>query len=255
MHFESRWIPDGFALKKAALADIAQGAWSAVGQGGDEPSLAWLGRLLKEHPERGREIGNLLLELGLQRGDSELAVAVLLAAGQCPWLLEVAQFLAYRLGPGEARDTLNGALATLEGRARSVQKPYACVVLTPDPALLWLADGPTLLAEVQASVLLAVPRAGGQDALDWLAELAPRLPWVAAELPKMIQVLLDGSPQQRLAALAFGLHAPARGKLKPLWQGALAAAAPWLQEPAPPSWPGPPKQTLGQVLQTLVDRR
>lgn len=255
MHFESRWVPDGFALKKAVLADVANGAWTAVGKGGDEPSLAWLGRLLKEQPERGREIANLLLELGLKRGESELAVAVLLAAGQCPWLLELAQFLAYRLDPGEARNTLNAAMATLEGRARSVQKPYACVVLTPFPEVLWLADGATLLAEALASVQGGVPRAGGDDALDWLAEVAPRLPWVGAELPKIIQVLLDGSPDQRLAALAFGLHAPARGKLKSVWQGALNSAAPWLQEPAPPSWPGALKQNLGQILLNLVDRR
>jgi hypothetical protein len=211
MHFESRWVPDGWALKKAALDDAEQGAWSELGKGGLEPSLAWLGRLLQQHSERGLDIANLLLDMGQQRGAPELAVTVLLAAGQCPWLLEVAQFLSCRLGPGEARDTLDAAMPTLERRARSVPKPYACVVLTPAPAVLWLADAPTLLAAARESVRIGVPRAGGADPLDWLAELAPRLAWVNAALPTLLATLAEGTPEERRAALALG----ERGKARP----------------------------------------
>lgn len=203
MHFESRWVPDAWTLNQAAHADAEQGAWIELGKGGLEPSLAWLGRLLEQHPERGLEIANLVLEMGQQRGAPGLAVAVLLSAGHCPWLLEVAHFFAYRLGEGEARDTLNAALPTLELRARSVRQPYACVVWKPAPAVLWLADAPTLLAAARDSVKIGVPRAGGTDPLDWLAELAPRLPWVRAGLPSIRAALLDGTPEERRAASAL----------------------------------------------------
>jgi hypothetical protein len=255
MHFESRWVPDAWTLKKVAQDDAEQGAWIEVGKGGLEPSLGWLGRLLQQHPERGRDIAHLILEMGQQGGAPGLAVAVLLAAGHCPWLLEVAQFLAYRLGPGEARDTLHAALPTLEHRARSVRTPYACVVLNPEPSALWLSDAETLLAAAKESVEMDVPRTGGAHPLDWLAELAPRLPWVGAAVPSILTALLEGGPKERRAALSFGLHATARHKLAPVWQRALASADPWLQEPAPPSWPSASGQTLGQVLLTLAQRR
>ena len=148
--------------------------------------------------------------MGQQRGEPELAVAVLPAAGHCPWLLEVAQFLSCRLGPGEARDTPDAAMPTLERRTRSVRQPYACVVLTPEPAVLWLADAPTLLAAARESVRIGVPRAGGAT-LDWLAELAPRLPWVNAALPSLLATLAEGTPEERRAALALG----ERGKARP----------------------------------------
>jgi hypothetical protein len=254
MHFESRWVPDAWTLKKAALDDAEQGAWLEVGKGGLEPSLAWLGRLLQQHPERGLEVANLLLEMGQQGAAPALAVAVMLSAGHCPWLLEVAQFLACRLGRGEARDTLNAAMPTLELRARSVRKPYACVVLKPEPSVLWLADARTLLAAVRDSVGMNVPRAGGADPLDWLAELAPRLPWVGAALPSILEALLDGTPEERRAAVALGAQSTAPQKLAPVWQRALSSEAPWLQEPAPPSWPGESGQTLGQVLLALTRR-
>lgn len=254
MHFESRWMPDAFALKSAMLQDIAQGPWTEVGPGGLEPSLAWTARLLRAEPRRGSEIANLLLELGLQHGAPALAVAVLLASASCPELLEIAQYLAYRHGPGEAREALERALPTLEARARAVSKPYACVVWQPEPAVLWLADAQALWAAVEASVELGQPRAGGEDPLDWLGDLLSRLPWVAAELPALLTRLLAGSAAQRRAALAFGLHQPPRAKLKAVWQAALTANPAWLSEPAPPALPGPHGQTLGQVLAALRER-
>jgi len=50
-----------------------------------------------------------------------------------------------------------------------------------------------------------------RNPLDWLAELAPRLPWVNAALPSLLATFAEGTPEERRAALALG----ERGKARP----------------------------------------
>jgi hypothetical protein len=206
MLFESRWIPDPARLRTVLREEAATGDWTEVGMGSLEPTLGWLERLCRSHPDRLPMVADALVDLALQDEEGARAVATLLATGRMPAMVGVAQFLAAQLPSGEARDTLQQKMRRIVQGVPADQGAVAVVVDSAGPAVVWL-NGPTdLSAAIEQA--LAAPHLLPVQPLAWLAHLAPVVPWVGAALASALAPLWQGPATHRAAAAAVAVACP-----------------------------------------------
>lgn len=207
MLYESRWIPDAARLRTVLREEAETGDWTEVGMGSLEPTLAWVERLCRSHPDQLPKVADGLLDLALQDEVGAQAVATLLATGRIPALVGIAQFLAATLPAGEARDALQQKMRRVVQGVPADQGAVAAIADAAQPTVVWLAEPADLTAAIERA--LAGSAAPSTPPLAWLTALAPVVPWVGASLAQVLAPLWHGPAAHRAAAAYVAAACPA----------------------------------------------